>query len=246
MIAVIIQARMGSRRLPNKVLMKVKGVPLLEYQIKRVKNSKLIDEIIVATTILPQDDQIVAFCKERDIPYFRGAENDVLGRYYECAKKWNVDTVVRLTADCPLSDPKVIDDVIALYNDAHTDYAANTIPPETSKYPDGSDVEVFSINALERAYKEAKDAHDREHVTFYFWKYDNDFKTEQLKNNKDYSKYRITVDYPEDFEVIEYVINEISKKKIFGDIEEIIAIIDANQAIKQKNSQFSFGIGWKQ
>lgn len=245
MIAGIIQARMGSTRLPGKILKKVNGVTLLEYQVERVCKSTLLDIIVVTTSVLDKDDVVEKFCKTNNIEYFRGSENDVLSRYYECAQKYNADIVVRLTADCPLSDPKIIDDTIKFYMDTKMDYVANTVPPETSKYPDGFDVEVFSMKALKTAYEKVNDSHDREHVTFYFWKYNNGFKTAQLDSSKNYSKYRLTVDYPEDFEVVEFVIKELKKRNSFGYLNEIIEIIDANPDIKAKNSKYYSGVGWK-
>jgi len=202
MIVAIIQARMGSTRLPGKVLKEVNGKSLLMYQIERVKISKLLDKIVVATSMSSKDDLISDFCKRNNIDCFRGSENNVLSRYYECAKEFQADIVVRLTADCPLSDPVVIDDVISLFQKEKVDYTANTAPPDTTRFPDGSDVEVFSIQALKRAFIECLNPHDREHVTFYFWQHDNNFKTIQMSQGVDWSKYRFTVDYPEDFEVV--------------------------------------------
>ena len=244
-IIAIIQARMGSIRLPGKVLMEIDGVPLLEIMMTRVTQSKLLDKVIIATSTLPNDDQIEEFCQKNGYECFRGSENDVLSRYYNCAKKYDVNVVVRLTADCPLADPLIIDDVINLYYINNVDYAVNTVPPGISTFPDGSDVEVFSFNALERAYKEADNPKDREHVTFYFWKYDNGFSTAQLTQDNNWSKYRFTVDYPEDFEVVKFIIKELKSRKIFGHLNEIISIIDSNPNIKKKNSMYYFGMGWK-
>ena len=244
MIIAIIQARMGSTRLPGKVLKEVDGTPLLKYQIDRIKKSFLLDKIIVATSTLQKDDEIEKFCEDNNIECFRGSENDVLGRYYQCAKIYNPDTVIRLTADCPLLDPKVIDRTIRLFIDENADFAANTAPIESSKFPDGSDVEVFSMKALQRAHREVLDTGDREHVTFYLWKYDNGFKTVQLDTVKDYSKYRFTVDYSEDFEVVKFIIKELKRRNSFGDLEEIIDIIESNPEIMEKNSQYYSGIGW--
>ncbi len=235
---------MGSTRLPGKVLKEICGKPLLQYQIERVKKATLLDKVIVATSTLPQDDTIAGFCEKHNVEYFRGSETDVLSRYYECAKKYEVQTIVRLTADCPLSDPDVIDSIIRLFIRQHADYAANTIPIETSTYPDGTDAEVFSMEALEKAHKQCKNEHDREHVTFYFWKYNNGFKTAQLIGPENWSNYRITVDYPEDFVVVEFIIKELKSRGRFGHIEEIIAILVANKNISQKNSKYYSGIGW--
>ncbi len=246
MIAVIIQARMGSTRLPGKVLKKVNGKPLLTYQIERVTASRLLDKVIVATSILSKDDPISELCKLNNIDCFRGSENDVLSRYYECAKVFQADIVVRLTADCPLVDPIVIDDVISLFRKEQADYAANTVPPRTSRFPDGSDVEVFSFHALEQAFMGCKDPHDREHVTFHFWRYDNGFKSVQLTQPIDWSMYRFTVDYPEDLEVVEFIFKELKDRESFGYLGEIIEIIENNPEIESRNSKYHFGIGWEE
>lgn len=240
----IIQARMGSTRLPGKVLKEVNGQPLLLHQIRRVKQAKSIDRIIIATSDATQDDAIVKFCEQHVVDYFRGSENDVLARYYNSAKAFGANTIVRLTADCPLCDPTIIDLTVDLFKKEKIDYAANTVPPETSTFPDGTDVEVFSMAALERAHREAQDGHDREHVTFYFWKHNNGFKTAQLKNNQDYSRYRFTVDYPEDLEVVEFIIKALYRKQHVGTMQEIINLLETNLEIKVKNAKYYFGIGW--
>ena len=247
MIVAIIQARMGSTRLPSKVLMDLNGVPMLQYQVDRIKQSKLIDQVLVATSVLPQDDEIASFCENNNILSFRGSEDDVLSRYYHAAKECNADAIVRLTADCPMLDPEVIDKTIALFQQDNIDYAANTVPPESSKYPDGSDVEVFSMFALKRAYQEATNEEDREHVTFYFWKskQKDTFKTAQLSNHEDFSKYRFTVDYPEDYEVVKMIDDELKKKNQFGSLEEIVEILNNHPEIVELNSKYYFGIGWK-
>ena len=244
MIAAIIQARMGSTRLPGKVLKEVNGKPLLMYQIERVRISKLLDKVIVASSTLSKDDVIADFCGRNNIDCFRGSENDVLGRYYECAKQFQADIIVRLTGDCPLSDPVVIDDVISLFQKEKADYAANTVPPDTARFPDGSDVEVISMQALESAFIECQKPHDREHVTFHFWRYGNNFKAVQLTQDVDWSRYRFTVDYSEDLEVVVFLIKELNKRKSFGHLDELIEIIEMHPQIKQKNAHYCFGIGW--
>lgn len=245
MISAIIQARMGSTRLPGKVLKTIGDISLLELQIKRIQKSKNIDSIIIATSTNINDDEIEKFCLEKEIKFYRGSENDVLSRYYECAKHYNTDIIVRLTGDCPLIDPSIIDRVIDSHIHEDVDYSSNTVPPETSFWPDGSDVEVFSFNALEKAHKEATKYEDREHVTFFFWKNkSNDFKTFQLKNSFDWSNYRYTVDYKEDFKVIELIYEEIIARNIFGNISEIIEIMNARPDIRKINKEYYFGIGW--
>jgi len=236
---------MGSTRLPGKVLEEVCGKALLKYQIERVQRATLLDEVVVATSVLAQDDIIAEFCDKHNIACFRGSEDDVLARYYECAKQYGADIIVRLTADCPLLDPNIIDEVVRLFKAENADYASNTTPLETSTFPDGSDVEVFSMAAMERAHKECKDAHDREHVTFYFWKYDNGFRTAQLIQQENWSKYRFTVDYPEDLEVVSFILKEFNSRHIFGHIADIIEMLNSNKEIAQKNAKYYAGIGWE-
>ena len=243
-IVATIEARMTSTRLPGKVLMEVNGRPLIAYQLDRILKSKKLDRVVVATSDLDKDDAIESFCKEYGVDCYRGSENDVMGRYYDCAKLYNPNIVVRMTADCPLIDPDIIDKLVRKFEDDNIDYCANTVPPETSTFPDGSDVEVFSMKALKRANIEVKDKHRREHVTFQFWQ-DVNYTSSQYTQEKDWSKYRITVDYPEDFEVVSYIFNKLKNKGICGSLKEIINIIDNNQKIKEINSKYFFGQGWK-
>ena len=244
---IIIQARMGSTRLPGKVLNDVlPNVTMLEFMVDRVQKSACADIIIVATTIENNDDPIYNMCESRNIECFRGSENDVLKRYYDCATKYGLDTIIRLTADCPLVDPNVIDRCIGMYTHGDFDYVSNTCPPAISVYPDGSDVEVFSYYVLKLAHAEATLKSDREHVTFYFWKNeDTRFKTGTLESINDYSKYRYTVDYPKDLDVVLFIISEIKKMKISGTISEIAEILDNNPDIKNLNSSYYPGIGWE-
>lgn len=236
---------MGANRLPGKVLMDLDGVPLLQYQLGRVRKSRRAEKIIVATGESAANDGIESLCRKLAVECFRGSENDVLSRYYRCARKYGADVIVRLTADCPFSDPEVIDATVGLFEQRNLDYAANTVPPETSHFPDGFDVEVFSMQALERANLEAADAHDREHVTFYFWKYRHGFRTAQLSQPEDYSGYRVTVDYPEDLEVARFIAGRLKEDGRFGTMKEVIGILDSFPEVREKNSRYYFGIGWK-
>ncbi len=241
---IIIQARMGSSRLPGKVLKKINKKPLLAYQIDRVKLSKKYDNLVVASTNLEKDKPIVDFCKKNNINYFLGSEKNVLKRFYDCAVSYNANTIIRLTADCPLVDPKVIDKVITLYENEKVDYAANTIPPKTRKWPDGSDVEVFSFNSLHIAFENAVSIEDKEHVTFYIWK-NKKFKLAQLNNSEDWSEYRYTVDYLEDYKVVKKIFNLISKKKLKGSTEDIVKLLKSCIDFKTKKKELEFGYGWK-
>jgi len=244
MIVAIVQARMGSTRLPGKVLKEVEGRPLLSYQIERMQRSSLLDRLVIATSTLPQDDAIFGFCQGEGVECFRGSENDVLSRYYDCAVKYKAETIVRITGDCPLIDPDIIDHSIEAFRSSSCDYMVNTVPVETSHFPDGSDVEVFSFAALERAYRECEGSHYREHVTFYFWREDNGFKVGQLQQREDWSGYRLTVDYPEDLEVVKYVLTELQKHSQRGTLAEIVSILVRNKEVRQLNANHFLGEGW--
>ena len=240
----IIQARMGSSRLPGKVLKKINNKSILLHLIERVKYSKSINKIVVATTKAIKDQEIVEFCNLHKIDFFCGSEHDVLERFYKCALKYEAKNIIRITSDCPLIDPIVIDATIDLYLNNDADYAANTIPPETRKWPDGSDVEVFSFNALEISYLSAKDD-EREHVTFFMWRKNKNFKTVQLHNNEDWSKYRYTIDYNEDYEKVKKIMSILLKNNCFGHTKDIVQIIKDDGEMQNNNKKYSFGYGWK-
>ncbi len=245
MILAVVQARMGAARLYGKVLKHVCGKELLLIQNERLKKSSRIDRIVIATTDSGKDDPIEDFCVKNGIDCFRGDEDDVLKRYYDCALKYGADIIVRITGDCPLVDPDIIDRTVSLLIGEGADFAANTVPPDTSSYPDGSDVEVFTFKALERAFRECEDKFDRGHVTFYFWKYDNGFRTVQLREDFNYSKYRFTVDYEKDLKVVEYIVRELEREGKFGAFGEVIDILKKNKDIAELNSEYYFGIGWE-
>lgn len=235
---------MGSSRLPGKVLMNIDGKPMIKFMFDRVKKSKLVDKIIIATSTNENDNQIYDICKVENISCFRGSEEDVLDRYYRAAVPYNPKIIVRLTADCPLIDPNIIDSTINLLLSKKVDFAANTVPPEIKMYPDGSDVEVFSFENLKTAWINSKDPNEREHVTFYFWKSNNNFTTALLKNKSNWGKYRITIDYKEDFILLKEIINRLKQKNKFGYIEEIIEIFENEPSLYNINSMYTYGLNW--
>jgi spore coat polysaccharide biosynthesis protein SpsF len=234
-VAAIIQARMGSTRLPGKVLKKVLGKTLLEYQIERVKRAKTIDEIIIATTTKESDDQIVQLCQQLSIPYYRGSEEDVLSRYYEAATEFGVDVVVRLTSDCPIIDPNVIDKVVEHYleNKDRYDYVSNTL---ARTYPRGLDTEVMSYEVLKRAHEEAKELTYREHVTAYIYHHPDQFRLYNVSNEKDESKHRWTVDTEEDFELIKKIVSKLYPENTHFNMDDVLKLIDRNPAWFDINS----------
>jgi spore coat polysaccharide biosynthesis protein SpsF len=202
-ILIISQARCGSTRLPGKVLKKICDKPLLWYLYKRIDNVKTPNTFIIATATNPNSKPIIEFAEKFNINVFVGSEEDVLDRHYQAAKKFSGDIIVRITSDCPLADPQIIDTGLKIFLNGNYDYVSNVHPPT---YPDGFDVEIFSFNALEIAWKEAKEQFDREHVTAYIWRNSDKFILKNFENNEDLSNIRLTVDTKEDFILISKVI----------------------------------------
>ncbi len=212
MIGCIIQARMGSNRLPGKSLMKIdRHGTVLEYVINQIRSSIFIDEIIVATTTKDEDEPIVKIAKNLKIKFFRGSSHNVLDRYYQCAKSFSLNTIVRITADNPFIDPEILDQMIQEFFSNRYDYVTNTIE---RTYPHGTEVEIFSFNTLERIWLNAKLPSDLEHVTSYIRNQKNKFKTLIVKNQKDLSKYRWTLDRKNDLVLIRTLAREIKVRPI--------------------------------
>jgi spore coat polysaccharide biosynthesis protein SpsF len=245
MICAIIQARLSSTRLPGKVLCEINGRPMLSYMLERVRAAQTIDQAIVATSIESSDDLIAEFCEHEGTSCYRGSLDDVLDRYYQAALQAKCDVVVRLTGDCPLIGPQVIDRGVSTYQSSRHDYVANTAPPEGATFPDGMDVEVFSFAALERAWREAKKPSEREHVTFYFWKNPQLFSTFRYDLPENLSKYRLTVDYPEDFEVISSVFTTLYPQNPQFTMEDVITFLEAHPNIMARNAHIASNLGWQ-
>jgi len=198
----IIQARLLSTRLPGKVLANISGIPLLEHVIRRAKAIPGIDQVVVATSDSPRDSAIVELAQKANAFVFAGNEDDVLDRYYNAALASNATTIIRLTADCPLLDPQVSGFVLDKFRSENLDYASNIQPPT---YPDGLDTEVFSFDALERAWREASIPSEREHVTSHVWENPDLFRIGSVGHSIDLSAMRWTVDEPEDLDFIRAV-----------------------------------------
>lgn len=225
-IGVIIQARIGSTRLPAKVMKKIQGKTVLEHVIERVKQSKLIDEIIVATTLNEKDSLIENESLRCGVKVFRGSEDDVLARYYYAAKKYDLNVVVRITSDCPLIDPIVIDNIIELYLRNKFDIISNASGNQLDRtFPRGLDTEVFSFDILESAHNNAQQKYQREHVTPYI--YENAKQVFYFKNIVDYSKYRWTLDTEEDFILISEIYKRFYKDKHDFYLSDIINFFDS-------------------
>lgn len=241
-VVAIIQARMGSSRLPGKMLMKLGNKPTFLHVVDRVRECKTVNEIILATTVSAMDDSLTKLAHENSTHVFRGDENDVLDRYYQAAKEVKAEVVVRITGDCPLIDPTMIDVVVQKFIEANGkyEYVSNIHPPT---FPDGLDVEVFSFAALEKAWNEARLPSEREHVTPYIWKNATLFPAFSVTNEKDYSQERWTLDTQEDLDFLQMVIQEIGERKL-GWIE-IANLIDEHPEWKNINAKYHRNEGYE-
>ncbi|MBI2045818.1 MAG: glycosyltransferase family protein [Parcubacteria group bacterium] len=233
-ILCIIQARMGSTRLPGKVLKEVNGMSLLEYQVRRIRQAKNKIQIVLATSLGKENDAIEHECKKIGVSCFRGSENDVLDRFYQCALRYpEYDAIMRLTADCPLVDPGLIDRFIDYFNKGDYDYVGPSVEFGNETFPEGvAEIEIFTKDALNRSAEEAGLASEREHLTLYM-RNSPSFKkgVVSLENNVN-AKYRLTVDNPEDFEVVSFV---IIHSDITDGYEKHIALLKTHPEISQKN-----------
>lgn len=234
-IGAIIQARMGSSRLPGKVMTKIMNKTVLEHVVRRVKQSKLINEIIVATTTLDQDKIIEQEAIRINANVFLGSEENVLSRYYYAAKMFDLDIVVRITSDCPLIDPIILDDLIKMYLSNDYDIVSNAGPNQIDRtFPRGLDAEVFSFEVLEETFLNASQKYHIEHVTPYI--YENKSKVLYYKNEIDYSKYRLTLDTKEDYILIKKIYENLYKESKFFYLNEIIELLKSDESLFLINS----------
>ena len=243
-VAAIIQARMGSTRLPGKILEPICGKPLLQHVVERIKKVQKIDEIVIATTTSERDNVLAnEVARIQEIGIFRGSEEDVLDRYYRVAQKAGAEVIIRITSDCPLIDPVVIDAMIEIFlkritEKAPIDYLSNTL---VRTFPRGLDAEVFSFAALEKAFCEAKEGYQREHVTPYIWQNPDIFKQECFKNEEDLSFHRWTVDEVEDLRLVREIYKELYRGGHCFLLKEVVdlfrrqpQLLDINAHIRQK------------
>lgn len=240
-VVILVQARMGSTRLPGKVLKEVMGRPLLQYMIERLRKVPLANEIVIATTTDWQDLEIVDFCQREKVPLFRGSSEDVLNRFYLAAKAFQADVIVRVTSDCPLIDPKITDEVIQFYlkNYPKYDYVSNS---HVRSFPIGMDTEVFSFKALQEADEQATLPEEREHVTPFIYRRPNHFSCSVITHKPNLSHLRLTVDTIEDFELISKLLNELYPKNPDFSMDDVVKTLlvdhpdwlNINAHIKQK------------
>lgn len=235
-VVAIVQARMGSTRLPGKILLTVSQKPLLEYLVERLRYSKEIDQIVIATTTNPKDDVIEDWCAIKGVACFRGSEEDVLDRYLKTAKAYKADVILRICSDCPLIDPAIVDQMIMFYrnNRAIYDYVSNTLE---RSYPRGLDAEVFTFSCLEEAAKNAKFPEEREHATLYIYRHPERFRLGNFVSQRDLSYLRWTVDEEADFKLISLIIQELYPKKHNFNMNDILQLLERHPDWKAINAQ---------
>ena len=231
----IIQARMTSTRLPGKIMADVGGQPLLRHVVARARRAQRLDVVAVATTTNQLDDDVERFCRAEGIRYFRGSELDVLDRYYRAAEHFGAEAVVRLTSDCPLLDPLVIDQVMEVFAAGDYDYVSNTLEPT---FPDGLDTEVFWREALARAWRETRLPSEREHVTPYVWKHPALFRLGNVRHDPPLGDLRWTVDEPQDLDFVRAIYQHLGPEPSFG-MREVLRLLEARPDLCSLNN----GIG---
>jgi len=241
MIVAILQARTSSSRLPGKVLKPLQGQPMLLQEIKRIKRAKTPENVVVATSIDQSDDPIAEMCRQNHIECFRGSLTDVLDRYYQASLQYKADVIVRLTGDCPLIDPDVIDQAIRFFHKGSYDFAGNTVEPT---FPDGLDVEVFRQTALETAWREARKPSDREHVTPYLYHRPERFRIGSFKQETDDSHLRWTVDEPEDYDFVQIIYTALYPTNPSFSKSDILAYLKKHPELSKINGMHTRNEGY--
>ena len=240
-VGCIIQVRMGSSRLPGKVLKKLDNKnTVLDYVINQISHCKLIDKIIIATTQEKHDDVIVEFAKNKGLLYFRGDSLDVLDRYYQCAKTFSVDVIVRATSDNPVNDPEIIDELIKIFLNNKFNYATNEL---IRSFPQGIFAQIMSFTTLENTWNNAKLPSEREHVSPYIEKNKDKFKIYNLKHADNLSHIRLTVDRENDLLFVQKIIEQIKKKPIL--INDILKVLEKNPDLLEINKNYVLDEGYK-
>lgn len=237
-VVAIIQARMAASRLPGKVLKELGHMPVLSWVVTRARRAELIDEVVVATTTDPSDDEVAAFCEALGFACTRGSMPDVLDRYYQAAKAQQADVVVRLTADCPFIDPEMLDDNLRTFLQAAPplDFAANRMPPPfTRTIPIGLDAEYCWFSGLETIWQEATEKHQREHVMPFFYDHPERFNILHITHQPDYGSLRWTVDTPEDLALLRQIVAYFPGRDDFSWLE-VLALVQAHPELADMNA----------
>jgi len=231
MLGCIIQARMGSSRLPGKVLKKINDkYTILEFQLEQLSCAKSIEKIVIATTTLQSDNIIESFCQKHNIECFRGKSDDVLDRYYECAKKHNFSIIIRLTSDNPLIDPLIIDNVIQEFKNSNCDYMSTDNPSLSAS---GFTVEIFNFESLHKSWTNASLPSEREHVTPYIYKNKTKFRSKNYATNEDFSKLRCTVDTEPDLILIKKIVSQIKTRPIH--VTDVVELFNKQPNLQKIN-----------
>ena len=235
-VGAIVQARMGSTRLPGKVLKEAAGKPLLAHLLERLSRTRTLDRIGVATSTDGRDDVIAELCGRLGVPVFRGSETDVLDRYFRAAEEFGLDVIVRVTADCPLIDPELIDEKVQFFlqNRGRFDLVTNRHP---LTYADGLDFDVLSREALEHAWRTATAPHHREHTVPFFWETGMRVHNFVDPENR-FRRHRWTLDYPEDYELIRRIIESLHRDGLLFGTDEILAFLERNPELSSLNAKY--------
>jgi len=237
-IGAVIQARTSSSRFPKKVLQSLpygSNICVLQQDIRRVKKSEFLDEVIIATTVNSEDDEIVRVAIDENVPYFRGSLDNVLERYYHASVEFNLDVVVRITSDCPCVDWTIINKVIQSHINSDADYTSNSL---IESFPRGIDCEVINFQALEKAYLNATETYEKEHVTPYIYKsHPDDFKINKYFESKNNSDIRITLDTPQDYALLCVIYNNLYYENNFFTLSDILDLFERKPWIKYINEE---------
>jgi spore coat polysaccharide biosynthesis protein SpsF len=242
MILAILQARVSSSRLPGKVMMPLLGEPMLARQLERVRRATLIDQLVVATSTDGSDDPVARLCEQTGTACYRGQLDDVLDRFYQAALPYRPEYIVRLTGDCPLADPELIDRVIRFCLDGGYDHACNGGEPAT--FPDGLDVEVLRFSALEQAWHEARLPSEREHVTPFIYNHPERFRLALYRNPVDLSHLRWTVDEPADFELVRIIYETLYPQQPQFGTDAILRLLEERPELATLNTQHTRNEGY--
>lgn len=236
-IIAVVQARMGSKRLPDKVMMPILERPMLWHIVSRLKHSTLLDETVVATTEKDKDRPISEMAEKYDFPCYAGKEEDLLDRFYQTAKMFNASAIVRITADCPLVDPALVDKVINVFLKNKYDYVSNARP--TPSLPHGMDAEIFSFSLLERLWREIGNAVEREWFTPVISNNPDKYSIFCIKNDIDLSYLRLTVDYPEDLELVRFIYSRLYAEGRAFSLDDVLALASSNKGMFEINKKYN-------
>jgi spore coat polysaccharide biosynthesis protein SpsF len=231
--AILIQARLGSSRYPKKILKKIDHRSVIEYMIDEILKIFPKELIIINTTNSKKEEFLIKKIKKMGISFFRGSEFNVLNRFVDCAKKFNVNNIIHLTSDCPLVDTKLILKMKKIFSKNKLDYLANTYPPDQSTFPDGTDIEIYKYKSLLKLQRLSNTEEDKEHVTNFFWKNKKIFKTMILKNKRNLSNFKYSIDYKNEITLVRSILKIIKKNKITPSYQNIVKIIKSKNSFKK-------------